>query len=269
MTNQKITQYPQILTIAGIDSSGGAGVNADIVTAFAHKVYTATVIIAVTAQNTNGVQGAELLSEDIIKQQFASINNDLAVRAVKTGMLGDSEHVKIVANALEKYEFGPIIVDPVMVAKGGARLLTNESIETVKARLIPLATLITPNLLEAEALVDLQISNDQQLIVAAKKIQAMGAKNVLIKGGHGTGQQLKDILLFENGKYIFLSNPKVPTVRTHGTGDTYAAAIASNIANGLMLEPAVIAAKGYLMNSIKSTIIIGHGHGPLNHWVKG
>lgn len=268
MIKQNITQFPQILTIAGIDSSGGAGINADIVTAFAHQVYAASVVIAITAQNTYGVQATDLLPPTIIEQQFASINDDLAIRAVKTGMLGDKLHVEMVATALEKYDFGPIIIDPVMIAKGGARLLTADAIMTIKTRLLPLATLVTPNLLEAEALVNFKINNEQTLIAAAKEIQQLGAQNVLIKGGHGQGHHVKDLLLLANGQYHILANNKLATQRTHGTGDTYAAAIVSNLATGMRLVDAVFAAKEYLMNTIKKPIIVGHGHGPLNHWAQ-
>ncbi|CAH0416100.1 bifunctional hydroxymethylpyrimidine kinase/phosphomethylpyrimidine kinase [Periweissella fabaria] len=264
-----LQQFPQILTVAGIDSSGGAGINADVATAFAHHVYPATVVVAVTAQNTYGVQAATLLDAQIIEQQFASIADDLAIKAVKTGMLGDREHVEVVAKALANYDLGPIIIDPVMVAKGGSKLLTDDAITAVKEQLLPLATLVTPNLLEAQQLTGIEIKTPTDLVQAAKMLQTLGAKNVLIKGGHGTGDELTDYVLLADQSEFTLVNPRIDTIRTHGTGDTYAAAIASNLALGHDLTTAIKLAKSYLYATVADEIIVGHGHGPLNHWAKG
>ncbi|CAH0418145.1 bifunctional hydroxymethylpyrimidine kinase/phosphomethylpyrimidine kinase [Periweissella ghanensis] len=264
-----LQQFPQMLTVAGIDSSGGAGINADVATAFAHHVYPATVVVAVTAQNTYGVQGATLLDTNIIEQQFASIADDLAIKAVKTGMLGDREHVEIVAAALAKYDLGPIIIDPVMVAKGGAKLLTDDAITAVKEKLLPLATLVTPNLLEAQQLTGITINTPADLAAAARALQALGAQNVLVKGGHGAGDELTDYVLLADQSAFTLVNPRLDTTRTHGTGDTYAAAIASNLALGHDLKTAITLAKDYLYATVANEIIVGHGHGPLNHWAKG
>ncbi|MCM0599356.1 bifunctional hydroxymethylpyrimidine kinase/phosphomethylpyrimidine kinase [Periweissella fabalis] len=264
--SSNVQQFPQMLTVAGIDSSGGAGINADVATAFAHHVYPATVVVAVTAQNTYGVQGVQLLEPQIIEQQFASIADDLAIRAVKTGMLGDQQHVEIVAKALANYDFGPIIIDPVMVAKGGAKLLSNEAVTAVKTKLLPLATLVTPNLLEAQQLTGIEINTPDNLVTAAHILQSLGAKNVLIKGGHAIGNELTDYILLANQTEFTLVNSRVDTIRTHGTGDTYAAAIASNLALGYDLVSSIKQAKEYLYTTITNQIIVGHGHGPLNHW---
>lgn len=264
----EMVQFPQILTVAGIDSSGGAGINADVATAFAHHVYPATVVVAVTAQNTYGVQAAELMSSELISAQFKSIADDLAIRAVKTGMLGDAEHVRLVAQELAKYDFGPLVVDPVMVAKGGAKLLADAAITAVREELLPLATLVTPNIPEAEVLAQMAIDNVTDMHTAAVKLQNLGAKNVLIKGGHLVDEDLTDVILLADGTSFTLTGQKLPTVRTHGTGDTFAAAIVSQLALGKDLATAIRLAKTYLSATISNKIIVGHGHGPLNHWIE-
>ncbi|QBO37418.1 bifunctional hydroxymethylpyrimidine kinase/phosphomethylpyrimidine kinase [Periweissella cryptocerci] len=261
-------QFPQILTVAGIDSSGGAGINADVATAFAHHVYPATVVVAVTAQNTYGVQGVELMPLAFVSQQFASIADDLAIKAVKTGMLGDASHVRLVAQELRKYNFGPIVVDPVMVAKGGAKLLADDAIEAVRDQLLPLATLVTPNIPEAEVLTQMQINSVADMQQAAYKLQKQGAQNVLIKGGHLLQAELTDVVLMADGTFLTLTDRKFTTKRTHGTGDTFAAAIASQLALGKSLPVAIQLAKAYLVATISTEIIVGHGHGPLNHWIE-
>ncbi|WP_076461295.1 bifunctional hydroxymethylpyrimidine kinase/phosphomethylpyrimidine kinase [Limosilactobacillus caccae] len=265
MTND----YPQALTIAGTDSGGGAGIAADIKTMQMRGAYAAMVVVAVTAQNTIGVQDAFPLPTDMIDEQFASIASDLNIRACKTGMLADAQHVQAVVNNLKKYDFGPVIVDPVMVAKGGAKLLSDDAIAVVRQELLPLANLVTPNIPEAEVLTGQQINSRNDIITAAKQLQAMGATNVLLKGGHADDPAIaSDYVLFANGSDRWLAAPRVATKNTHGTGDTISACIAAEIAKGHSMAEAIVIGKAYVEATIKDGINVGHGHGPLNHWAK-
>lgn len=262
----EINEFPQTLTIAGTDSGGGAGVMADIKTMQERHTFAAAVIVAVTAQNTLGVQDFMALPEKIIDEQFASVAADLKIRACKTGMLADAEHVRIVVTNLKKGDFGPLIVDPVMIAKGGAALLADDAIQVVRDELVPLATLITPNLPEAERLTDMKINSKADMEQAARKLQEMGAKNVLIKGGHGDEDEVSDLTRLESGKTFWVSAPRVDTIRTHGTGDTLSSCITSELAKGQSMEQAIRIAKKYVEAAIADGIQVGNGHGPLNHW---
>lgn len=264
----KINSFPQVLTIAGTDSGGGAGIMADLKTFQMQKVFGTAVVVAITAQNTLGVQKSFLLPLDMVDAQFASLAADFKIRACKTGMLGDAAHVRQVALNLEKYDFGPVIIDPVMVAKGGAPLLSKDAVATVKNELLPLANLITPNLPEAEVLTGIKIQSQEQYPDLAQCLQDMGAKNVLIKGGHADSEQVKDYALLENGSNFWVSRPRIDTKRTHGTGDTLAAAITAQLALGQSLVAAIKIAKNYVTKTIEQTIQVGHGHGPLNHWAQ-
>lgn len=264
-----INEFPQTLTIAGSDSGGGAGMEADLKTMQMNHVFGTAVIVAVTAQNTIGVQKAVTMSPDMINAQFNSIASDFKIRACKSGMLGDVPTVKTVAANLKKYDFGPYILDPVMVAKGGAKLLTDDAISAVRDLLLPLATLVTPNLPEACALTGIDIKNQQDMIAAGQKLQKLGAKNVLVKGGHAQDpDHANDFLLLADGSQHWFDAKRVHTKRTHGTGDTISACIASQLAKGKDLLTAVKIGKAYTYAAIKNTIQVGHGHGPLNHWVK-
>ncbi|VDG20993.1 phosphomethylpyrimidine kinase [Lactobacillus plantarum JDM1] [Lactiplantibacillus mudanjiangensis] len=261
-------EFPQVVTIAGTDSGGGAGVMADLKTLQARHVFGQAVIVAVTAQNTLGVQDFMALPTKLIDEQFASLAADLKPRACKTGMLADAEHVHAVVENLKKVDFGPLIVDPVMIAKGGAALLAADAIQTVREELVPLATLVTPNLPEAVALTDRLIESTADMIEAAKLIQQLGAKNVMIKGGHGDNPELaSDFVLLADGSHFWLSAPRIATKRTHGTGDTLSACIAAELAKGADLSIAIETGKAFVAAAIKATIQVGHGHGPLNHWV--
>lgn len=261
-------EFPQVVTIAGTDSGGGAGVMADLKTLQARHVFGQAVIVAVTAQNTLGVQDFMALPTKLIDEQFASLAADLKPRACKTGMLADAEHVHAVVENLKKVDFGPLIVDPVMIAKGGAALLAADAIQTVREELVPLATLVTPNLPEAVALTDRPIESTADMIEAAKLIQQLGAKNVMIKGGHGDNPELaSDFVLLADGSHFWLSAPRIATKRTHGTGDTLSACIAAELAKGVALPTAIETGKAFVAAAIKATIQVGHGHGPLNHWV--
>lgn len=266
---EEINAFPQTLTIAGTDSGGGAGVMADIKTMQECHVFSAAVIVAVTAQNTLGVQDFNALSKQLIDEQFASVAGDLKIRACKTGMLADAEHVEIVVENLKKYDLGPLIVDPVMIAKGGAPLLADDAIDVVKRDLLPLATVVTPNLPEAERLTGMSIKTPEDMQKAAQQLQATGAKNIMIKGGHGDTDKVTDYVLLEDGKEFWLSSPRVDTVRTHGTGDTLSSAMTSEIAKGRDIESAIRVAKDFVEAAIRNTIQVGHGHGPLNHWAYG
>lgn len=262
-----INEFPQALSIAGSDSGGGAGMQADLKTMQMRHVFATTVLVAITAQNTLGVQDALPLPQKIIDEQFASLNADLKIRACKTGMLADTATVETVVANLKKYDFGPLVVDPVMIAKGGAHLLTDEAIATVREQLLPLADLITPNLPEAQALAEMEIETNDDMIKAGQKLQALGAKNVLVKGGHFNDQaQASDFVLLADGASFWMSSPRIDTKRTHGTGDTISACITAELAKGVTMENAIRIGKAYVEATIRDGIQVGHGHGPLNHW---
>ncbi|MCH4165531.1 MAG: bifunctional hydroxymethylpyrimidine kinase/phosphomethylpyrimidine kinase [Lentilactobacillus diolivorans] len=269
MPDEAINSTIQTLTIAGTDSGGGAGVMADIKTMQERHVFAAAVVVAVTAQNTIGVQDFMAMPKKMIDEQFASVASDLKIRACKTGMLADVATVEAVVENLKKYDLGTLTVDPVMIAKGGARLLSEDAISTVRDKLLPLADILTPNLPEAEELTGIKIEDRDQMVVAAKKLQAMGVKNVLIKGGHQTeSERSADFTLLENGQSFWISAPRIDTVRTHGTGDTLSSCITAEIAKGADVQTAIRTGKKYVQATIADGIQVGHGHGPLNHWAK-
>lgn len=264
-----INDYPQALTIAGTDSGGGAGIPADVKTMQMRNVFSAMVVVAVTAQNTLGVQDALPMPEKLINEQFASIAADLKIRACKTGMLADPLRVRTVVQNLKQYDFGPVVVDPVMVAKGGAKLLSDDAIAVVRNELLPLASLITPNIPEACELTGMTISNKNDVKEAAQKLQKQGAKNVLLKGGHAENSpESADYVLLEDGEEMWLTSPRIDTKNTHGTGDTISACITAELAKGYSMKEAIITGKAYVEATIKDGINVGHGHGPLNHWAK-
>lgn len=260
-------QFTQALSIAGSDSGGGAGMQADLKTIQERHVFATTVLVAVTAQNTLGVDDFVALDPKIIDEQFAALANDLQIKACKTGMLADVTRVKTVIKNLKQYDFGPLTVDPVMIAKGGAPLLSEDAVAVVRNELLPLATVATPNLPEAEKLADMMIHNEEDMIVAAKKLQEIGVQNVMVKGGHFVSDdQSSDFVLLEDGQSFWLSAPRVDTVRTHGTGDTLSACITAELAKGQTVEAAIRTGKQFVDATIRDGIIVGHGHGPLNHW---
>lgn len=260
-------QFPQALSIAGSDSGGGAGMQADLKTIQSRHVFATTVLVAITAQNTIGVQQSLALPEAMIDAQFASLAADMQIRACKTGMLADVPTVRAVVRNLKKYDFGPLTVDPVMIAKGGAPLLTEDAVAVVRDELIPLATLLTPNLPEAEKLSGMTITDHTAMREAGQKLQALGAKNVIVKGGHlDQDDTANDYVLLADGSDFWMPAHRVETVRTHGTGDTLSACITAELAKGLPLPSAIRTGKAYVEAAIKNGIIVGHGHGPLNHW---
>ncbi|WP_265456573.1 bifunctional hydroxymethylpyrimidine kinase/phosphomethylpyrimidine kinase [Enterococcus sp. HY326] len=259
---------PQVVTIAGSDSGGGAGIQADLKTFQARHAFGMSIIVALTAQNTYGVQDSLAIPSTFIDAQFASLAVDFAIKACKTGMLADIERVETVVKNLKKYDFGPLIVDPVMIAKGGHPLLQDAAVAVIKEKLLPLATVVTPNLPEAEVILGREIKTAAEMIQAAKDIQAIGAKNVIIKGGHSADPQAADFILLANQKAFWLKTPRVETENTHGTGDTFSACIAAELAKGTDLETAIIIAKGFIQGAISEGISVGHGHGPTNHWAQ-
>lgn len=262
-----MNEFPQVATIAGTDSGGGAGVMADLKTMQARHVFGTAVVVAVTAQNTLGVQDFMAMPIKLINEQFASLASDLKIRACKTGMLADAEHVHAVVENLKQVDFGPLTVDPVMIAKGGAALLADDAIQTVRDELVPIATVLTPNLPEAEKLTGQPIGDNQAMVRAGHALQDLGAKNVIIKGGHEADPQLaNDFVLLADGSAFWLSAPRIETVRTHGTGDTLSACITAELAKGAPMAAAIQTAKAYVAGTIQDSIQVGHGHGPLNHW---
>lgn len=262
-----MNEFPQVATIAGTDSGGGAGVMADLKTMQARHVFGTAVVVAVTAQNTLGVQDFMAMPTKLIDEQFASLAADLDIRACKTGMLADAEHVHAVVENLKRVDFGPLTVDPVMIAKGGAALLAADAIKTVRDELLPLATVVTPNLPEAERLTGQAITSNQAMVTAGHALQGLGADNVIIKGGHGDNPDLaNDFVLLADGTAFWLLAPRIDTVRTHGTGDTLSACITAELAKGRSMAAAIKTAKAYVAGTIQDGIQVGHGHGPLNHW---
>lgn len=256
---------PIALTIAGSDSSGGAGIQADLKTFHALGVYGASAITALTAQNTQGVRGVELASPDFVSAQIAAVMDDLSVDAVKTGMLATAGIIRAVVETLDRYPARPLVVDPVMVAKGGARLIDDTAIAAMRTLLLPRATLLTPNTPEAAALLGgAELKTQGDLIVAGRGLRGLGARAVLMKGGHLAGDMVFDALITEDGEEVFAS-PRLRTAHTHGTGCTLASAIASNLALGKSLKDAVTAARSYVQHAIATAPGLGHGHGPLNH----
>jgi hydroxymethylpyrimidine/phosphomethylpyrimidine kinase len=262
---------PIALTIAGSDSSGGAGIQADLKTFAALEVYGASVITALTAQNTRGVSGIHDVPPDFITKQMDAVFSDLAVGAVKIGMLSRVEAIAAVAAGLDRHKARNIVLDPVMVASSGDRLLAKNAVEVLTRTLMPRAVLITPNLQEAAALLDQPIAgNEGEMEQQARALLMRGAKAVLIKGGHGSGRQSVDLLVEAGGGVARLAGRRVATKNTHGTGCTLSSAIAAGLAKGLGLYDAATAAKTYVSTAIAAAdmLAVGHGHGPLHHFYR-
>ena len=262
-----MNNYPQALTIAGSDSGGGAGIQADLKTFQERRVFGTSVITAITAQNTRGVHDILNVPLATIRSQLEAVADDFQIRAVKTGMLANAEVMEHVVALLQPAQFGPLVVEPVMIAKGGASLLASSAMDALKTQLIPLATVITPNLPEAQWIVGSPLTTKAEIEEAAKKIQQLGAKNVIIKGGHRLDvSDATDFLRLESGDSEWLSKPRVATNRTHGTGCTYSAVITAELAKGKSVSEAVHLAKDFIHQAISTPIDVGHGHGPVNHW---
>ena len=257
----------QALTIAGSDSGGGAGIQADLKTFSALGVYGASVLTAVTAQNTHAVTGVEMISPKMIRAQMAAVFDDLAIGAVKIGMLGDPETITAVAEGLAGCA-APVVFDPVMVAKSGDALLSAEAVATLSDRMLPLAHVLTPNLPEAARLLDRPEATDEAtMLEQGRALLSAGPGAVLMKGGHGKGQTCVDLLITAD-ETLRLSAPRQHTANTHGTGCTLSAAIAAGLARGQTLQDAVQAAHAYLQRAITAadTLNIGSGHGPVHHF---
>jgi hydroxymethylpyrimidine/phosphomethylpyrimidine kinase len=257
----------QILTIAGSDSGGGAGIQADIKAISANGGYAMSVITSVTAQNTVAVTDAFDLPISLIEAQLDAVFTDFDVASVKTGMLSSPAIVETVATKLREYTPPAIVVDPVMISKSKFPLLKEEAIDSLKTALIPLATVITPNIYEAELLAQQDIRNTDEAKGAAKAIAEFGCRAVLVKGGHLTGNSATDVLYYD-GEWVFFEAEWVETENTHGTGCTYSAAIATQLAHGDDLVDAINTAKAYITGAIQNALDIGHGHGPTNHFFK-
>ena len=254
----------KILIIAGSDSSGGAGIQADIKTITSLGSYAMTAITAVTSQNTTGIKSIVAIDSKEISRQILFTCKDIKPDAIKIGMLHSESVIKSVINSLKLIKVSKIILDPVMVAKGGARLIDNKAINILKNQLIRKVSLITPNIPEAEVLTDLKIENTQNMVEAAKILLAMGAKNVLIKGGHLKSKIVKD--MFVNKKEIkIFSNKKLKTKNTHGTGCTLSSAITTFFSCGKLLNKSCELGIKYVNQSIRSNPNFGKGHGPINH----
>jgi hydroxymethylpyrimidine/phosphomethylpyrimidine kinase len=259
---------PIALTIAGSDSSGGAGVQADLKTFAAFGVYGASVITALTAQNTQGVAGIHQVPADFVTAQIDAVLGDLDVNAVKIGMVSQRAVIEAIEAGLQRWSPKHVVLDPVMVATSGDRLLVPDAIEALRTKLIPRALLITPNLPEAAALLDEQVaSSETQIESQGKRLLAMGASAVLIKGGHGTGEESIDYL-FRHAGVIALEAPRIATKNTHGTGCSLSSAIAAGLAKGDDLEAAVRNAKTWVTAAIAAAdrLSVGHGHGPIHHF---
>ncbi|MGU3537043.1 bifunctional hydroxymethylpyrimidine kinase/phosphomethylpyrimidine kinase [Methylobacterium sp. A54F] len=261
---------PIAVTIAGSDSGGGAGIQADLKTFSALGVYGASVITALTAQNTVGVQAIHAVPAEFVAAQIASVFGDLAVRSVKMGMLSTPGVIETVAAGLEAQAGGlPVILDPVMVATSGDRLIPPEAVEALRGRLLPMALLVTPNLPEAAALLGEPLAQDDaEAVGQARRLLTLGPEAVLVKGGHGTGPQSIDHLVLRDGTHHALAAPRIATRNTHGTGCTLSSAIAAGLARGLELVDAVRAGKDYVAAAIAAAdrIEIGRGHGPVHHF---
>ncbi len=252
------------LTIAGSDSGGGAGIQADLKTFAARGVYGTSVLTAITAQNTRGVSGVLELPEDIIAAQFDAVLSDIGADAAKTGMLSSVPIIELVSEKLRQWGVDRLVVDPVMVAKSGDRLLREDAAGALRERLLPLALVLTPNLPEAEALIGRPVRTRAEIEDAARRIAEMGVRNVVIKGGHAEGAPTD--LLYDGDRFIEYPAERIESSNTHGTGCTFSAAIAAALARGESVPDAVGEAKRYTTEAIRQAPEIGHGHGPLNHF---
>lgn len=256
----------RLLTIAGSDSGGGAGIQADLKTFQAFGCYGMSVITAVTAQNTLGVHGIHELPPQFVVKQLESVVGDIGVDGVKIGMLSSAEIIRAVAKSLRQLEVSRLVVDPVMRAKSGDALLREDAQRALIADILPLADLLTPNIPEAEALAGGTIRSKDDMRRAAEEIHRLGAANVLVKGGHR--QEDATDILFDGHDFFEFAGERIPTKNTHGTGCTYSAAIAANLASGMTLPDAIDRAKQYVTLAIREGLSLGKGVGPLNHSVK-
>ncbi|MGE3956737.1 MAG: bifunctional hydroxymethylpyrimidine kinase/phosphomethylpyrimidine kinase [Vicinamibacterales bacterium] len=256
------------LTIAGSDSGGGAGIQADLKTFAAHGVYGTSAITAITAQNTVGVLAAHALPADLVTAQIEAVASDIHVSATKTGMLASAAIVEAVAAAIADLQLPLVVVDPVMVAKSGDRLLDEDALTAIRRELLRRALVVTPNIPEAEVLSGCTIASLEDAKRAAAAIHRLGPSAVVVKGGHGPGEELVD-LLFDGRTFHEFRTARIDTRNTHGTGCTFASAVAARLALGDTLVQAVGRAQAYVAGAIRHGLAIGHGHGPLDHFWDG
>lgn len=265
-------KYISTLTIAGSDCSGGAGIQADLKTMSALGTFATSVITSVTAQNTCGVTAIHVIPNDVIAAQIKAVMEDIYPMAIKVGMLNDRATMQTVAATLKQYKVPNLVIDPVMVSTSGHRLMEEEAVATFIQELLPMASILTPNLPEAEILADMKIENVEHVYQAAQRIIDKGCKSVLIKGGHAKGNSKTDYLFTQREDQSVdvssFSSDTVDTKNTHGTGCTLSSAIAAFLAQGLAVNEAVKAAKEYVTNALKggADVEIGHGYGPVNHF---
>lgn len=256
------------LTIAGSDSGGGAGIQADLKTFHQFGVFGTSVVTAITAQNTRGVESWEPVSARMVRAQLDAVVADLRPGATKSGMLGARDVVLAVAAGITEHQLPAYILDPVMVATSGDVLLEPDAVSAVRERLVPLATLVTPNLQEAEMLLETAISDVEEMADAAERlVEQLGADAALLKGGHLKGDRVVDVL-YVGGRHILMDSPRIETTSTHGTGCTLSAAIAAKLALGAMLEDAVRSGVSFVQLAMQTAPDLGSGHGPLNHFAR-
>ena len=259
-------KIPKAMTIAGSDSGGGAGVQADLKTFAALGVYGASTLTAITAQNTVAVTAVHDIPTDVITAQIDAVLTDIGADTVKTGMLSSSDIIECVCEALEVHGVQRLVVDPVMIAKSGDALLREDAIGSLRTRLLPLAMVVTPNIPEAEALTETTIVSGADVRRAAEAIVGMGARSVVVKGGHREGPATD--LFYDGKEFKEFTAPRFDTVNTHGTGCTFASAVAAGLARGMVVTDAVALAKDYVTEGIRHSFSIGQGHGPLNHFYR-
>lgn len=252
------------LTIAGSDSGGGAGIQADLKTFSALGVFGMSALTAITAQNTLGVTAVFELPPDIVAAQIDAVVTDIGADAAKTGMIANSEIIKVVAAKVREHGISTLVVDPVMVATSGDRLLREEAVQALRTELLPLATVVTPNLPEAGVLIGRDVSSLAEMRDAARAIVGLGARSVIVKGGHLDGDAVD--IFYDGQRFLELVARRIETTSTHGTGCTLASAIAALLAKGEPLEQAITQAKAYVTAAIEHAYPIGHGHGPVHHF---
>lgn len=257
------TQLKTALSIAGSDSSGGAGIQADIKTMMANGVYAMTAITALTAQNTTGVTGIMEVTPEFLAMELDSVFTDIYPDAVKIGMVSSGEIIRVIASKLKEYDAKNIVVDTVMVATSGSKLISDEAIETLENELLPMATVITPNIPEAEVLAGMEIKSADDMVEAAKVIFGRFGCAVLVKGGHKTNDA--NDMLYDGKEFRWFEGKRIDNPNTHGTGCTLSSAIASNLAKGYSLEEAIEKAKAYISGALNAMLNLGKGSGPMNH----
>lgn len=263
---ERVASIPVALTIAGSDSGGGAGIQADLRTFAFHQVHGTSAITCVTAQNTLGVNRVDALPPEAVTAQIQAVVSDIEVQAIKTGMLLNREIIEAVAIALESYHLHPLVVDPVMVSRTGAQLIDDQAIAILTRQVLPKAMIVTPNRYEAQLLAGMDIQTLQEMEAAARKIHHLGCPNVLVKGGGLTGALRGVDLWFDGSDVVVLKTEPIDTFHTHGTGCTLSAAVAANLALGLSPLAATQSAKQYVTTALKHSLAIGQGQGPVGHW---